>query len=126
MDYAIDPVCTPGKPESGIAVLVSANYKMSFDELRSSLPAGSLDPRPRYEGDQCLVRRRQGDLRDGGTGQKDRVKRLESDRQPPVGRPPPVGGAGCGGPHGEKALRLRHPLWSDQGRGLAGLYGRRF
>ena len=112
MDYAIDPgLYALGNPDRESPVLVSANYKMSFDRV-AELPARQecLDPGPRYEGDQCLVRRRKGDLRDGGTGQKDRSERLERGRQPPVGDPSPIGGAGCGRPHGEKTLRLRCPL----------------
>jgi hypothetical protein len=38
MDYAIDPgLYALGKPDGKSPVLVSANYKMSFDELRSAL-----------------------------------------------------------------------------------------
>ncbi len=40
MDYAIDPgLYALGNPDQESPVLVSANYKMSFDRLRSSLPA---------------------------------------------------------------------------------------
>jgi len=39
MDYAIDPgLYALGNPARESAVLVTANYKMSFDELRSALP----------------------------------------------------------------------------------------
>ncbi len=39
MDYAVDPgLYALGHPDSKSPVLVSANYKMSFDALRSSLP----------------------------------------------------------------------------------------
>ena len=39
MDYAIDPgLYALGNPDRESPVLISANYKMSFDELRSSLP----------------------------------------------------------------------------------------
>ncbi len=39
MDYAIDPgLYALGKPDSKSPVLVSANYKMSFDRLRQALP----------------------------------------------------------------------------------------
>jgi hypothetical protein len=39
MDYAIDPgLYALGSPDSKSPVLVSANYKMSFDELRKALP----------------------------------------------------------------------------------------
>jgi len=39
MDYAIDPgLYALGNPDRESPVLVSANYKMSFDELRSALP----------------------------------------------------------------------------------------
>ncbi|MBM4312806.1 MAG: acetyl-CoA synthase subunit gamma [Deltaproteobacteria bacterium] len=43
MDYAIDPgLYALGSPDRASAVLVSANYKMSFDRLRSSLPGRHL------------------------------------------------------------------------------------
>jgi hypothetical protein len=43
MDYAIDPgLYALGNPNRESAVLVSANYKMSFDRLRSSLPGRDL------------------------------------------------------------------------------------
>ena len=43
MDYAIDPgLYALGNPDRESPVLVSANYKMSFDELRSSLPGRDL------------------------------------------------------------------------------------
>ena len=39
MDYAVDPgLYALGRPDSNSAVLVTANYKMSFDTLRVSLP----------------------------------------------------------------------------------------
>ena len=39
MDYAVDPgLYAIGHPDAESPVFVSANYKMSFDELRSSLP----------------------------------------------------------------------------------------
>jgi len=39
MDYTVDPgLYALGSPNRASAVLVSANYKMSFDRLRSSLP----------------------------------------------------------------------------------------
>ena len=39
MDYAIDPgLYALGSPDKKSSVLVTANYKMSFDELRSALP----------------------------------------------------------------------------------------
>ncbi|HET6489485.1 MAG TPA: mercury methylation corrinoid protein HgcA [Syntrophales bacterium] len=39
MEYAVDPgLYALGNPESDSLVFVSANYKMSFDELRRSLP----------------------------------------------------------------------------------------
>ena len=39
MDYAVDPgLYALGNPDGDSPVFVSANYKMSFDELRSSLP----------------------------------------------------------------------------------------
>lgn len=39
MDYAVDPgLYALGKPDSRSPVLVSANYKMSFDRLRQALP----------------------------------------------------------------------------------------
>jgi acetyl-CoA decarbonylase/synthase complex subunit gamma len=39
MDYAVDPgLYAIGNPDGGSPVFVSANYKMSFDALRSSLP----------------------------------------------------------------------------------------
>ena len=39
MEYTVDPgLYALGNPESDSAVFVSANYKMSFDELRRSLP----------------------------------------------------------------------------------------
>jgi hypothetical protein len=43
MDYAIDPgLYALGNPHRESPVLVSANYKMSFDELRSALPGRDL------------------------------------------------------------------------------------
>jgi hypothetical protein len=43
MDYAIDPgLYALGNPNRSSAVLVSANYKMSFDRLRSSLPGRDI------------------------------------------------------------------------------------
>ena len=43
MDYAIDPgLYALGNPDRESPVLVSANYKMSFDKLRSSLPGRNL------------------------------------------------------------------------------------
>jgi len=43
MDYAIDPgLYALGSPDRESAVLVSANYKMSFDRLRGSLPGRDL------------------------------------------------------------------------------------
>jgi len=43
MDYAIDPgLYALGNPSEESPVLVSANYKMSFDELRSALPGRDL------------------------------------------------------------------------------------
>ena len=42
MDYAIDPgLYALGSPDGKSPVLVSANYKMSFDELRKALPSRS-------------------------------------------------------------------------------------
>lgn len=42
MDYAVDPgLYAIGNPDGGSPVFVSANYKMSFDALRSSLPGQS-------------------------------------------------------------------------------------
>ncbi len=39
MNYAVDPgLYALGNPDSSAPVFVTANYKMSFDELRSSLP----------------------------------------------------------------------------------------
>jgi acetyl-CoA decarbonylase/synthase complex subunit gamma len=39
MDYAIDPgLYALGKPDNNSPVLVTANYKMSFDRLRQALP----------------------------------------------------------------------------------------
>lgn len=39
MEYTVDPgLYALGNPDSGSPVFVSANYKMSFDELRRSLP----------------------------------------------------------------------------------------
>ena len=43
MDYSIDPgLYALGVPDRESPVLVSANYKMSFDELRSALPGRDL------------------------------------------------------------------------------------
>ena len=43
MDYSIDPgLYALGNPDRESPVLVSANYKMSFDELRSALPGRDL------------------------------------------------------------------------------------
>ncbi|MBU4371301.1 MAG: acetyl-CoA synthase subunit gamma [Proteobacteria bacterium] len=43
MDYAVDPgLYALGNPHRESPVLVSANYKMSFDELRSALPGRDL------------------------------------------------------------------------------------
>ncbi len=43
MDYAIDPgLYALGDPDRESPVLVSANYKMSFDDLRSALPGRNL------------------------------------------------------------------------------------
>jgi hypothetical protein len=43
MEYAIDPgLYALGNPNRESSVLVSANYKMSFDRLRSSLPGRNL------------------------------------------------------------------------------------
>jgi hypothetical protein len=43
MDYSIDPgLYALGNPDQESPVLVSANYKMSFDELRSALPGRDL------------------------------------------------------------------------------------
>ena len=43
MDYAIDPgLYALGNPDRESLVLVSANYKISFDELRSALPGRDL------------------------------------------------------------------------------------
>ena len=43
MDYAVDPgLYALGNPDRESPVLVSANYKMSFDELRSALPGRDL------------------------------------------------------------------------------------
>jgi hypothetical protein len=43
MDYSIDPgLYALGTPDQESSVLVSANYKMSFDRLRSSLPGRNL------------------------------------------------------------------------------------
>jgi hypothetical protein len=43
MDYAVDPgLYALGNPERESPVLVSANYKLSFDELRSALPGRDL------------------------------------------------------------------------------------
>ncbi len=43
MDYSIDPgLYALGTPDQESPVLVSANYKMSFDRLRSSLPGRNL------------------------------------------------------------------------------------
>lgn len=43
MNYAIDPgLYALGNPDRESPVLVSANYKMSFDELRSALPGRDL------------------------------------------------------------------------------------
>jgi hypothetical protein len=43
MDYSIDPgLYALGAPDRESPVLVSANYKMSFDELRSALPGRDL------------------------------------------------------------------------------------
>jgi len=42
MDYAVDPgLYALGSPDARSPVLVSANYKMSFDEVRKSLPGRS-------------------------------------------------------------------------------------
>lgn len=39
MDYKVDPgLYALGNPDSGSPVLVSANYKLSFDQLREALP----------------------------------------------------------------------------------------
>ena len=43
MDYAVDPgLYALGNPERESPVLVSANYKLSFDELRNALPGRDL------------------------------------------------------------------------------------
>jgi hypothetical protein len=43
MDYRVDPgLYALGEPEADSPVLVSANYKLSFDHLRSSLPGRSF------------------------------------------------------------------------------------
>jgi acetyl-CoA decarbonylase/synthase complex subunit gamma len=43
MDYSIEPgLYALGAPDRESPVLVSANYKMSFDELRSALPGRDL------------------------------------------------------------------------------------
>jgi hypothetical protein len=43
MDYAVDPgLYALGSPDRESPVLVSANYKMSFDELRSAVPGRDL------------------------------------------------------------------------------------
>jgi len=43
MDYSIDPgLYALGNPDRESPVLVSANYKMSFDALRSALPGRDL------------------------------------------------------------------------------------
>ena len=43
MDYGVDPgLYALGNPDRESPVLVSANYKMSFDELRSALPGRDL------------------------------------------------------------------------------------
>src|SRR4030042_816800 len=43
MDYAVDPgLYALGNPDRESPVLVSANYKMSFDTLRSHLPGRDL------------------------------------------------------------------------------------
>jgi len=43
MDYAIDPgLYALGSPDQGSPVLVTANYKMSFDRLREALPGRDL------------------------------------------------------------------------------------
>ncbi len=43
MDYAVDPgLYALGSPDEGSPVLVTANYKMSFDRLREALPGRNL------------------------------------------------------------------------------------
>ena len=43
MDYAVDPgLFALGSPDGGSPVLVTANYKMSFDCLREALPGRNV------------------------------------------------------------------------------------
>ena len=79
MSYTVPPgLYAVGRPDPWSPVLVTANYKMSFDHVRAGLrrPVG-LDPGPRHARDQRLVRRREGDLRDGRAHRPGRGERLD-------------------------------------------------
>ena len=65
-----------GRPDAQAPVLVTANYKLSFDTLRSNLDGTRrLAPGFGYQGDQRLVRRRSSDLFTGELLQRLRAKR---------------------------------------------------
>ena len=69
-----------GNPNPDSPVFASANYTLSFDALRSALAGtGCMDPRAGYQRDQCLVCCRKRDIRDRGTGAKDRMYRSSRD-----------------------------------------------
>ena len=108
MDYAVDPgLYALGHPDGNSPVLVTANYKMSFDSLRSALPGGM----PGY---WSSIRR--GSMSGAPperapSGRRNWFGRIElsglkEGRHPPVTDPSPVGSAGRRRPHGEETFRV--------------------
>ena len=70
--YRVSPgVYAVGNPGMDSDVLVTANFKLTFDTLRKALGRHQrLDFGSGYPGDQCLVCCRERDLFDPGAGQK--------------------------------------------------------
>ncbi len=108
-----------GKPTPDSPVFVTANYKMTFDLLQGfACGNGLVDPGPRYEGNQRLVRRRQRHIRHDGIGGPHLLHGTGQGRLASQAHPPPARGERRHGPHGQEVHRLFRDLGPVEARDI--------
>ncbi len=112
MHYTVDPgLYALGEPDRKSPVLVTANYKMSFDKLREALPGRDAWILVLNTRDQCLVCLRQGDLWNGRTRQSNRFGQTGANRFTSRTHFASIVGSRSGCPSGSEIVRVQGDLW---------------
>ena len=125
MNYRVRPgLYALGRPTAESPVLVSANFKLSVDHLRSAVRGtGRLDPRPGYPRHQCLVRGGKGPVRHRRSGSPGGIGRPVGARLAQEARAAAAGRSGRRGSRGQTADGIPRGLRAGARGGHSSLSG---